>query len=65
MNLGKSDKADVKRTTSSLSCIKGKKIYRIITFLPTIETGQRQKEYNNKTLVTSQNPLNGKSLTYM
>ena len=64
VGLRKSGKADVKKTTTLLSCIKSKKTYRLMTFPPKSESTHGQKENKHQTLLSSQNHLSGKSLTY-
>ena len=65
VGLRKSGKANVKRTKTWLSCIKSKKTYQLMTFPPKIEGTHGQKENKHQTLLSSQNHLSGKSLTYM
>ena len=56
MGLRKLGKADVKKTTTLLSCIKSKKTYHLMTFPPKIESTHRQKENKHQTLLNSKKP---------
>ena len=65
VGLRKSGKANVKRKKTSLSCIKSKKTYSLMTFPAKIESRHGQKENKHQTLLSSQNHLSGKILTYI